>query len=95
MDLTKEFLDVLNSIIDDKIKKLDTVEICQVVSDDNGSGLYNVKLLSDENTIIRDVVNSTGFSFTNGDYVYLLKIRNQLSNATIIGVNSPKITSKE
>lgn len=92
---SKEFLEVINSMIDEKLKMLDKVEICQVVSDDDGSGTYNIKLLSDENTIIKNVVNSTSFSFTNGDYVYILKIQNKLSNSIIIGSNSPKITSSK
>lgn len=92
---SKEFLEVINSMIDEKLKMLDKVEICQVVSDDDGSGTYNIKLLSDENTIIKNVVNCTSFSFTNGDYVYILKIQNKLSNSIIIGSNSPKITSSK
>lgn len=89
----KEFLDVINSIIDDRLAGLDKVEICQIVSNDDGSGTYSIKLLSDENTIIRNVVNCTDFSFTNGDYAYIIKIQNNLSNSIIIGSNSPKITS--
>ncbi len=92
---SKEFLDVINSLIDAKLAMLDKVEICQIVSDDDGSGTYNIKLLSDENTIIRNVVNCTSFSFTNGDYAYILKIQNKLSNSIIIGSNSPKITSSK
>ena len=92
---SKEILEVINSMIDEKLKMLDKVEICQVVSDDDGSGTYNIKLLSDENTIIKNVVNCTSFSFTNGDYVYILKIQNKLSNSIIIGSNSPKITSSK
>ena len=89
-----EFLEVINSIIDDRLAGLDKVEICQIVSDDDGSGTYDIKLLSDEETVIRDVVNCTDFSFTNGEYAYIIKIKNKLSNSIIIGSNSPKITSK-
>lgn len=89
----KEFLDVINSIIDDRLAGLDKVEICQIVSNDDGSGTYNIKLLSDENTIVKNVVNCTDFSFANGDYAYIIKIQNNLSNSIIIGSNSPKITS--
>ena len=90
---SKEFLDVINSLIDAKLAMLDKFEICQIVSDDDGSGTYNIKLLSDENTIIKNVVNCTSFSFANGDYAYILKIQNKLSNSIIIGSNSPKITA--
>jgi len=89
---TEDFLTLLNSIIDDRLAKIDRVELCQVVSDDAGSGTYNIKLLSDDNTIVRGVVNSTPFSYSNGDYVYILKIQNKLDNAIIIGTNKPKKT---
>ena len=93
-DFTKEFLKVINSIIDDRLANLDRTEICQVVSMDNSSGLYDVKLVSDTNVVIKNVVNCTDFSFTSGDYVYVIKIHNNLSNAIIIGTNSPKMTQQ-
>ena len=91
-NLPKEFLDIINSIIDDRLAQIDRTEICQVVSDDKGTGTYDVKLISDANVVIRNVVNCTDFSFTNGDYVYVLLRQNNLSNAIIIGMNSPKLT---
>lgn len=85
------FYQLINNLIDAKLSKVDHLEICQIVSDDNGSGKYNIKLLSGENTIVHDVVTSRKTSFKNGDYVYILKIHNNLSNSIIIGGNSPHI----
>lgn len=96
IQLAEEFLKIINDMIKDKLDKMDRTEICEVVSMDNGSGLYDVKTVSDsgEITIIRDVVNCTDFSFTNGDFVHVIRIQNSLSNAIIIGTNSPKMTQQ-
>ena len=88
------FYQLINNLIDEKLSKQDKIEICQIVSDDNGSGKYNIRLLSGENTIIHDVVSSRKTSFKNGDYAYILKIHNKLSNAIIIGSNTPRIKQK-
>lgn len=84
-----DFLDLINSMIEDKLSKMDQVDICQIVSNDNGTNRYNIKLISDGNTIIHDVINCSRFSFSAGDYAYILKIKNQLNNAIIIGANNP------
>ena len=93
--IAKSFLNLINSMIDDKLSRVDHVELCQIVSDDNGSGTYTVKLKSDENTIIPNVVSSRKIPFHTGDYAYLLKIGNQLSNAILIGFNDPVIRRKK
>lgn len=84
-----DFLDLINSMIEDKLSKMDQVEICQIVSNDNGTNRYNIKLISDGDTVIHDVINCSKFSFSAGDYAYILKIKNQLNNAIIIGANNP------
>ena len=98
-DVIKQFLELVKTLIDQKLSSRDQIEICQIVSDDDGSGKYNIKLLSGEDTIIHDVVSSRRTSFKNGDYAYILKIQNKLSNAIIIGGNAPRIrqatTTKE
>ncbi len=83
------FINVINEIVNQKLATLDQAALCQVVSDDVGSGLYNLRLVTDPTTIIKDVVNDTPFSFKNGDYVYILKIKNRLDNAIIIGTQRP------
>lgn len=88
-EVAVEFLELINSLIDQKLSNLDQAALCQIVSDDVGSNLYNVQLVSDPLTIIKDVVNDTPFSFKNGDYVYILKIKNRLDNAIIIGTQRP------
>lgn len=84
-----DFLDLINSMIEDKLSKMDQVDICQIVSNDNGTNRYNIKLISDGDTVIHDVINCSKFSFSAGDYAYILKIKNQLNNAIIIGANNP------
>ena len=88
----QDFLTLIRNLVDEKIAARDHVEICQVVSDDNGSGKYNIKLLSGEGTVIQDVVSSRKTSFKNGDYVYILKVQNNLSNSIIISGNLPTIS---
>lgn len=91
---TEDFLNLINSLIDDRMANLDRVELCRVVSNDDGSGTYNLKLVSDDNTVVEGVVNSSPFSYSIGDYVYVLKIQNKMSNAIIIGPNKAKINKK-
>lgn len=92
---TEDFLNLINSLIEDRMANLDRVELCQVVSNDDGSGTYNLKLVSDDNTVVEGVVNSSPFSYSIGDYVYVLKVQNKMSNAFIIGTNKAKMNNKK
>lgn len=89
--IMQQLLDRVKSLIDEKLSDRYSVELCQVVSNNNGSGKYDVVLVSDDSVVIRDVVTSRKAVFNNGDYVYVLKIQNKLSNGIILGGNSAQL----
>ena len=91
-----EFLDLINDLIDKRTSSLSKVILCQIVSDDVGSGLYNVRINDTEDrpsVMYKDILNSTPFSFKNGDSAYLLIIDGDMTNAVIIAPQKPKPTN--
>ena len=88
MALTREFLELINEIVDQKLESMDRVVSCQICSNDDGTDIYSIKLLSDPNTRIDGVINCSKFSFKSGDFAYILKIKNDLANCFIIAKNN-------
>ena len=77
-----ELVDIIRDIVRQEIAGLDTTVLCQVKSK-KGEDHYDVTIVPDDKTIVRNVVNMTKFDLEVGDYVYVFKINNQLSNSFI------------
>ena len=95
-EVAVEFLEIINDLINQRIRSLSKVILCQIVSDDVGSGLYNVRVNDGEgrpSVMYKDILNSTPFSFKNGDSAYLLIIDGDMTNAVIISPQKPKPTN--
>ena len=95
-EIAVEFLELINSLINQRISSLSKVILCQIVSDDVGSGLYNVRIDDTEDrpsVMYKDILNSTPCSFKNGDSAYLLIIGGDMTNAVIIAPQKPKPTN--
>ena len=93
MPVVMDFINVISSMIDEKLASLDQTDIAQILTNDNGSGLYDIQLVAKaegmEGTIVHNVVNSSGYSFKNGDYVVILKIKGHLDKSIILSGYNP------
>lgn len=77
-----ELVDVIREVIRQEINRLDSTILCQVQAI-KGDDHYDVSIVPDDKTYLRNVVNMTKFDLSVGDYVYVYKIKNQLSNCFI------------
>ena len=77
-----ELVDVIREIVRQELSGLDSTILCQV-KDKTDDHHYDVYIVPDTRTVIHNVVNMTVFDLKAGDYVYVYKIKNQLSNSFI------------
>ena len=77
-----ELVDIIREVIKQELNKIDTTVLCQIEAI-KGNDRYDVSIVPDNSTFIRNVVNMTKFDLQVGDYVYIYKIKNQLSNSFI------------
>lgn len=82
-DAKSEFVEFIRSLIKEEINKMDQTVPC-VIQSVNPDNTVNIYLLSDQNTIIPNVINSTRYTFASGDIGILYKIKNRVSNSFII-----------
>ena len=82
-DAKSEFVEFIRSLIKEEINKMDQTVPC-VIQSVNPDNTVNIYLLSDQNTIIPNVINSTRYTFTSGDIGILYKIKNRVRNSFII-----------
>lgn len=83
MDNAQQLLDLIKNIVTDAISKTDSSCVCYINSK-NEDGTYNVFLLPDMSTVIRNIRNESKYEFEQGDYALLYKIRGQVSNSFIM-----------
>jgi hypothetical protein len=83
-DAINKFLGVIRGEINDYDDSHDKVAECKIISA-NDDGTYNIALISDEKTIINNIVNGTPYSYRVGSSVYLYKVRNQIASSFLIG----------
>jgi len=77
-----DLVDIIREIIKQELSTRDATILCQVKrkKDDNH---YDLTIVPDDSNVVRNVVNMTKFDLQEGDYVYVYKINNQLSNSFI------------
>ena len=82
MSAADKMVDVIRDIIQQELSKIECTILCEVISkvDDDH---YNVYVLPDKESVINNIPNMTKFDFTPGDYCYVYKIQNNLSNSFI------------
>lgn len=78
-----EFVDLIKEIIQQELDKTDSTVLCQI-KNKKGNNHYDVVIIPDNKNIVKNVVNMTKFDLEEGDYVYVYKINNQLSNCFIV-----------
>ena len=77
-----ELVDIIRNVIQQELSKIDSTILCQIKQQKDADH-YDVVIVPDEEISLRNVVNMTKFDLQVGDYVYVYKIRNQLSNCFI------------
>ena len=77
-----ELVDIIRDIVRDELSTRDATILCQI-KNKKDENYYDVIIVPDEKTIVQNVVNMTKFDLQEGDYVYVYKINNQLSNSFI------------
>ena len=77
-----ELVDIIRTMIHQELVKRDCTILCEV-KEKKDNDHYDVAIVPDNGVIIKNVTNMTKFDMQPGDYVYVYKINNQLSNAFI------------
>lgn len=92
MGTPEQLINLIRELVKEETRGIDRSVICEVDSV-NSDGTVNIKLLSDESTILYNIPNGSGYSFESGDYAVLYKIGNALNNAFIFNkvTNEPLV----
>ena len=92
---TEEFSSLMRDIVSETIQDGDGVEWATVEGSigTNEAKRYRVRLTSDPETILDDIINVSGFSLQKGDPVLLYKIKNNLFNSFIIACKNQSFQS--
>lgn len=92
MGTPEQLINLIRELVKEETNGIDRSVICEVDSV-NPDGTVNIKLLSDENTVLYNIPNGSGYSFIHGDYAVLYKIGNALNNAFIFNkvTNEPLV----
>lgn len=76
---------LIKQIVQDELNKRDQVVVGTVRSYDSSTNTYGVCVEPDDTNEITEIRNSTRYDFRIGDHVYIMKVRNQFSQAFILG----------
>ena len=92
MGTPEQLINLIRELVKEETRGIDRSVICEVDSV-NSDGTVNIKLLSDESTILYNIPNGSGYSFESGDHAVLYKIGNALNNAFIFNkvTNEPLV----
>lgn len=82
MNTSEQLITLIRELVKEETKSIDRSLIC-VVDSVSYDGTLNIKLLSDENTVLSNIPNNSGYEFKSGDYAILYKLGNTLSNAFV------------
>ena len=77
-----DLVDLIRDLIRQELAKRDTTILCQI-REKRDDFHYDVTIVPDNSNVIRNVSNMTRFDLEVGDYVYVYKVNNQLSNCFI------------
>ena len=82
MGAVNDFVDVIRDIYQQEEALRDSTILCQVVGQTDDLR-YDVCVVPDMSTVLQGIPNETPYVFRNGDFCYVYKLNNQLSNAFI------------
>lgn len=85
MSSAQDFVSLIRNMVRDEINKMDRVIPCTIVTYNKNLEKADIKLISDENTIIYGINNFSKFIFVPGDTAYVYLVQNRLSDSFIIG----------
>lgn len=77
-----QLVNLVKEIVSQEMEKRDTTILCQV-EEQVDDFHYNLTIFPDKSSVVRNVPNMTVFKLRQGDFVYVYKINNQLSNCFI------------
>ena len=77
-----QLVELIKEIVSQETSKLDSTILCQV-EEQVDEYHFNLTIVPDNSSVIRNVPNMTIFKLQQGDYVYVYKVNNQLSNCFI------------
>ena len=75
-------VELIRELIQQELVKEDNTATCQIMAC-NSDGSYDITILPDEITLIKSVKSITPENLKQGDYAYVYKFKNKLSNAII------------
>ena len=78
-----DLVDIFREIVRQELSKTDSTILCQV-KQKRDDVHYDLAIVPDEQASLKNIPNMTGFSLKSGDYVYVFKIRNSMSNCFIV-----------
>lgn len=82
MNTSEQLITLIRELVKEEVKDIDRSLIC-IVDSVNYNGTLNIKLLSDENTVLSNIPNNSGYEFKSGDYAVLYKLGNALNNSFV------------
>ena len=82
MGAVNDFVDVIRDIYQQEEAFKDSTVLCQVVGQTDDLR-YDVCVVPDMSTVLHGIPNETPYVFRSGDFCYVYKLNNQLSNAFI------------
>lgn len=86
-----ELVDLVKELVSQELEKRDTVMVYTVYSVNEANGTYNLyldtelRLDGSQPSLITNIPNSTSMTYRPGDHVYVMRVRNQIAQAFIIG----------
>lgn len=91
IEAANDLVDLVKELVSQELEKRDTVMVYTVYSRDDRNDTYNLYLDTEYKadgslpTLITNIPNSTSQTYRQGDHVYVMRVRNQIAQAFIIG----------
>lgn len=82
-DAKSEFVKFIRDLVKEQLSEMDQTVPC-IIQSINPDNTLNIYLLSDQSTIIPNIINGSRYDFKSGDVGVLYKIKNRVSNSFVI-----------
>lgn len=79
-----QLVSLVKTIVRDELRKQDDTCVCRIFAVHPETNLYDVYVEPDEQVVIHDLPTIGKATYEQGEFVYVYKIKNQLSNAFIL-----------
>jgi len=78
-----ELVTIIREIVQEQLNQKDTTVLGEVIQN-KGNNHVDVYIYPDRETVVHNILNSSGYNLLPGDFVHIYKVGNQISKAFII-----------